>query len=203
MELKQKLLTSSFDFFMKYGIKSVSMDDLARSLGISKKTIYTYVDNKKSLVAETLDEFLQKDEDEVRAIVSESTDAIDCMFKLSRHILKFLRAMKPTLIFDLKKYYPTCWSKVEHKHFGFIYTVIKSNIEQGMAEGYYREDLNAEIIAKIYSAQSHAISDENLFPLDQFQRAELFEEVIKYHMRGIITENGRVRLNQHRNNSKE
>lgn len=203
MELKQKLLTSSFDFFMKYGIKSVSMDDLARSLGISKKTIYTYVDNKKSLVAETLDDFLQKDEDEVRAIVSESTDAVDCMFKLSSHILKFLRAMKPTLIFDLKKYYPTCWSNVEHKHFGFIYTVIKSNIEQGMAEGYYREDLNAEIIAKIYSAQSHAISDENIFPLDQYQRAELFEEVIKYHMHGIITDTGNARLQEYRNHSKE
>lgn len=196
MDLKQKILLSAFDTFLQYGIKSVSMDDLARNLGISKKTIYNFIDNKGELVEIALMNYLQKDQTEIKEIVDTSSDAIDSMVKIAKHILIFLRKMKPTLIYDLKKYYPNSWKMVEELHFGFIYEVVKNNILRGQHEGLYLEDIHADIIAKLYTAKSHAISDEQMFPLEAYQRATLFEEKIKYHMRGIVSDLGSKKLKE-------
>lgn len=196
MDLKQKILLSAFDTFLQYGIKSVSMDDLSRNLGISKKTIYNFIDNKGKLVEETLMNYLQKDQSEINDIIENSSDAIDSMVKIAKHILLFLRKMQPTLIYDLKKYYPNSWKMVEDQHFGFIYGVIKNNILRGQHEGLYLENIHADIIAKLYTAKSHAISDEKMFPLEEYQRATLFEEKIKYHMRGIVSDLGSHKLKE-------
>lgn len=194
MDLKQKILKNAFDTFLQYGIKSVSMDDLSRNLGISKKTIYTIIENKKELVETSIQDYIVKDELEITEIVKNSENAIDSMVKIAKHVMSFLRKMKPSLIYDLKKYYPACWKMIEEQHFGFIYQVTKNNIIRGQKEGLYLTEINPTIIAKLHSAMSHSISDEQVFPLDEFQRASLFEETIKYHMRGIVSDQGREML---------
>ena len=192
METKDKILEQTFNLIMKYGIRSVSLDDIARNIGISKKTIYQFFENKKSLISEVIKAFIQKDKDDILSIIEKSTDALDEMALVAKHVLKFLRGMSPSMMFDTKKYYPQVWALLEEKHFTFILETVKTNILRGQAEGLYKEDVNADIISKLYVRQTLALADESIFPLSQFNRSDLYKNMVTYHIRGIMSDEGRL-----------
>jgi len=194
MEIKDQIVGQTFQLTMKYGVKSVSMDDIAKQLGMSKKTIYQHFENKRDLISSMIFSTIEKDEADIMEIVSKSKDAIDEIVTIARHVIQFLRGMSPTLVYDIQKYYPKEWKRVDIHHDEFIYGVIKGNIERGIKEGWYCEDINPEIIAKIYVGTSHLITDVNAFPLRDFSKSELFQNVITYHMRGIVSDKGRKYL---------
>ena len=191
MNYKEEILEKTFDLVMKYGIKSVSMDDISKSIGISKKTIYQYFENKRALIAEVIDNHIEKDENDVNKIIANSQNAIYEIIDIAKHFLSFLKGMSPTMIYDTQKYYPKQWEKVERQHFGFLSNIIKSNIERGQKEGLYNDDLNPEIIARLYVKQSLAIVDEATFPSNKYKHGELFKTLVTYHIRGLMTNKGR------------
>lgn len=195
-DLRDKIMCAAFNLYLKYGIKSVSMDDIARTLGISKKTIYTVVEKKKDLVFQVLKTYLEEDEAVINKITQDAKDSIEEMLLIAKHVLAFLRAMSPSLLYDLKKYHPGSWNLVEQKHHEFIFNVIRTNLKRGIDEGLYLEDLNPEIVAKLYVHLTHSVADETFFPLEEHNRSELYKEFIKYHMRGIVTTKGRKYLNK-------
>ncbi len=190
MSLKEKIFLTTFDLFLRYGVKSVSMDDICRKLGISKKTIYTVIENKKDLIEKIIQLHITRDEEDIIAITQNSDTAVDEMCKIGRHVIKFLKEMKPSLIYDLQKYYPTAWNMIQNQHYGFIYRTIKTNIERGQKEGLYISSFDSDIIAKLYVEKTHCIADEENFPSSKFSRPQLFEQLFKYHMRGISSEQG-------------
>lgn len=191
MNYKEEILKTTFDLVMKYGIKSVSMDDISNSIGISKKTIYQFFDNKRSLISEMIDDHIKKDENDIKLIIAKSQNAIDELIDIAKHLLSFLKGMSPSMMYDTQKYYPKQWSKVESQHFSFFHNIIKSNIERGQIEGLYNEDLNAEIIARLYIKQTLAIADESTFPVREYDRGELYKTLVTYHIRGLMTSKGR------------
>lgn len=191
METKDKILENTFNLVMKYGIKSVSLDDISRGIGISKKTIYQYFENKKSLISEVIKSFIQKDEKDINTIIDQSKDALDEMALLAKHVLKFLRGMSPSMMFDTQKYYPQVWATIEKQHFTFILETVKTNIKRGQQEGLYQKDVNADITSKLYVRQILALSDESIFPLSEYTRSDLYRNMVTYHMRGIMSEKGR------------
>jgi len=191
MNYKEEILKKTFDLVMRYGIKSVSMDDISKSIGISKKTIYQYFENKRALIAEVLDDHIREDEKDISAITAKSKNAIDEIIEIAKHILSFLKGMSPSMIYDMRKYYPRQWEKVESQHFSFFRSIIKSNIERGQKEGVYNEDVNAEIISRLYVKQTLAIADETTFPSSEYSRSELYKTLITYHIRGLMTTKGR------------
>lgn len=190
MNIKDKIFLTTFDLFLKYGVKSVSMDDICRKLGISKKTIYTVIENKKDLIEKIIKLHLEKDQEDIEEITKSADTAVDEMCKIGRHVIKFLREMKPSLIYDLQKYYPQAWDMIEDQHYNFIYRTIKANLERGQDEGLYLSSFDAEIIAKLYVEKTHCIADEEHFPSMEYTRPQLFEELFMYHMRGISSEKG-------------
>lgn len=191
METKQKILEQTFDLIMKYGIKSVSMDDISRGIGISKKTIYQYFENKKSLIHEVIENHITKDEAEITTIINETKNAIDEMVTIAKHILVFLRSMSPSMMFDTQKYYPKIWERVENQHFTFILNTIVTNIKRGQNEGFYCLDINADIISKMYVRQILTLADETIFPLSKYERSDLYKNLVTYHVRGLLNDNGR------------
>ncbi len=191
MDYKEEILKKTFDLIMKYGIKSVSMDDISKSIGISKKTIYQYFESKRALISEVIDDHIQKDEKDIKIIITKSQDAINEIIEIAKHILSFLKGMSPSMIYDTRKYYPRQWEKVERKHFGFLRNIIKSNIERGQEEGLYNEDVNPEIISRLYVTQTLAIADETTFPSNEYNHGELYKTLITYHIRGLMTHKGR------------
>lgn len=191
MNTKQKILIQTFDLIMKYGIKSVSLDDISRGIGISKKTIYQYFESKRGLIHNVIENHIQNDESDIAEIVTRADNAIDEMVTIAKHILVFLRSMSPSMIFDTKKYYPKIWERYENQHFGFILDIIVTNINRGQEEGLYYLDINAEIISKLYVQQILTLSDETVFPLSTFKRSDLYKQMVTFHLRGLLNDNGR------------
>lgn len=179
---------------MTYGLKSVSMDDLSRKLGISKKTLYQHVGNKEDLVKQVIQKFIEIQQDVIVSIIKDSTDAIEEYLNLSRHFLSTIRQMKPTITYDLQKYYPDSWQIITKDHFNFLKSVIQKNIERGIHQELYRDNVNADIIAKLYISKNHAIANESLFPLQKYSMDELLIEFVRYHLHGIASAKGVKRM---------
>ncbi len=189
--MESKITLAAFNLFLKYGVRSVSLDDISREIGISKKTIYEYFENKKELVDKSIRYYIAKEMKDVCEISENAQNSIDEMMGIARYILSFLREMSASLVYDLRKYYPDSWNFIESEHIKFIQDQIKNNILRGKEDGFYKENINVDVISRLYVAQSRTITDEDIFPTKQFAKAALFQEFIIYHMYGIVSDKGR------------
>jgi len=182
--------------FQQYGIKSVSMDDISRALGISKKTLYTYVNNKQDLVDKIMDMYLQGEHKACDRISQKSKNAIDEIIQVANHVNQRLAKFNPSVVYDLNKYYVSVWAKFQKHKESFIYQMIYENIEKGKKEGLYMDDVNAEVIAKIYINKMEIFLENKVFPQSQYNLVEVYNEFIKYHIRGICSRKGHQTLNK-------
>jgi len=197
MTVKQQILEKAEGLFLRLGIRSVTMEELSRELGISKKTLYQFVDNKADLINQII---LNSTENEKRCIAQfreKSKDAIEEMLAIAEFVLETLRKISPAAIYDLQKYYRESWNAMETMHKKYIYATIRENLERGIEQGIYRADLNPDIIAKLYVGKTSFITDEEVFPLQDYRRDELYEEFINYHIHGIASPKGLELLEQH------
>jgi len=190
MTQTENLLITARNFFMQYGIKSVSMDDLSSKLGISKKTLYQVVDNKEDLVMKVIENHIDMQNQEMEKILEGKHNAIQEMLMFARYIIDLLKNLRPGVTYDLQKYYPSAWKKIESLHKHTIDKIIATNIKKGVKEGVYRKNLNPDIISKLYVAQALQISDESLFPLKKYKMESLIREFIAYHFYGIASPAG-------------
>jgi len=197
METKEKILSKSEALFLRYGIRSVTMDDIARELGISKKTLYQIVDNKADLIKKVLLKYIEEERSSMLEIIQSSGNAIEEMLNIGQHITQVLRKLKPTTLFDLQKYYPESWQMVRALNQEHVYSVIRQNLEKGISQAFYRSNLNADIIARLYVGKTHYLVNEDFFPLRNYERGELYREFILYHMHGILSEKGREWIRTH------
>ena len=175
---------------MRYGIRSITMDEIARRLGISKKTLYQYVENKADLINKVVQQHLQNDMEMCIGIQSTAEDAIHEMILSARHATTQLRELSPTTVYDLKKYYPECWQLIEKMHNEGMYELLKDNLERGIQQGVYRADINTEIIARFHTNQMTLLVDEDIFPLKTYNRQNLMEQFLSYHIHGIASTKG-------------
>ena len=189
--LKDNIVLKARNLFLKYGIKSVAMDDIARELGISKKTLYQHFETKSDLMKSVAEYNLATDIRMIHTIQTDAKDAIDEMFMIAGYVTEELALIQsPTLIFDLQKYYPEMWQLFEQTQHTQVRQHIEHNIERGITEGLYRTEVSANIISRIYSASSLCVIDETNFPIKQFDKIKLFKEFFVYHIRGIATAKG-------------
>ncbi len=191
---RKEILEGAKGLFMRYGIKSVTMDDVARELGISKKTLYQHIDNKDDLITRIIAQHIDDEKETIESITAQASDPIDQVVLIARHVIKKLRQVRPTTMFDLKKYYRDCWSMMDKFHLEYIYSVIRTNIEQGQSMGLYRDDCNPDIIAKLYVGKTLLLTDEEMFPMQNYDRDELYAQYITYHLRGLVSEEGLKKL---------
>ncbi len=196
MTTRDKIASRAHDMYIRLGIRSVSMDDVCRELGISKKTLYKEFENKEDLISAALSTSLEEDMAMCATFKAEASDSIDEMFRLTSYILKRLRALSPSAIHDLRKYYPMQWKLMNDFHHDFVRGMVSENLERGIKQGVYRDDLNVDIVSRFYVLKANIIVDETYFPLDEYRRDLLFQEHIMLHMHGIVTKDGRERLHE-------
>ena len=194
---KEKILKKSEELFLQYGLKSVTMDDLASQLGMSKKTLYQFVKNKSDLIEQVIDLHISDEKAFMKDTREKSKDAVEEMIIVARHYIQELKKLSPTLIYDLKKYYQHLWLLIEQLESDHTYNCIKSNMERGIRQGVYRSDINVDIIAKIYVLSTMSVVNENVFSQKSYKKEDLFTEFIKYHLQGITTEKGLVLYNKY------
>jgi AcrR family transcriptional regulator len=176
---------------MKHGIRSVSMDDLARHLGMSKKTIYQYFENKDNLVSAMILEHCEQEKKEVESILLNSDNALDQMQMIARMALRTLDEVSSGTMFDLQKYYRTQWIAITDLHKTLIHSVIKQNIEQGINEGIYRVDIDADIIARLYGEMAFSVINIEVFPLKEYSMQEVYKQAFHYHINAILSSKGK------------
>jgi TetR/AcrR family transcriptional regulator, cholesterol catabolism regulator len=186
----KNILLKVRELYMKYGIKSITMDDVARELGISKKTLYLYVTDKEDLVGKFIDTEIELRKKQICNCFRIGYNAIEELFEISVFMNKMIRDQNPATDYDLKKYYPQHYQKIVKTKREGIYSYILLNLKKGIKEGLYRKDLNEEIIAKLYLSRSENIHSNELFTVEEFTSVKLFIELLNYHVRGIATEKG-------------
>jgi len=166
-ELK-KILASARDLYMKYGIKSITMDDVARELAISKKTLYQYVTDKDDLVGKVIDNEILIRQEEICKCFRIGYNAIEELFEISIFMNNLMRNQNPATQYDLKKYYPEHYQKTEKARREGIYEYIHLNLKKGIKEGLYRDDMNKEVIAKLYLWRAENVHLDDLFTKEEF-----------------------------------
>lgn len=189
-EKESKVVENATGIFMKYGIKSVNMDDMSRYLGMSKKTLYLFVKDKEDLVRKAVAHFCTKEDSEIRNICHQGLNAIDESLEIMRWVLNVLKNVHPSVNFDLEKYHPEVARAMKDNRHRAIYDCIRLNMKRGQREGLYRKDFNAEVIAKMYIARIDIIFDQDLFPIENHNLSDLYREMFKYHIRGIASTDG-------------
>jgi AcrR family transcriptional regulator len=187
-ETKSDILKTTESLFNQFGIKSVSMDDVASKLGVSKKTLYKYYNSKDELVKEVL---LNKLGTFHGCIIQIQTDgdAIDEVLSVFKNVSEVMSKNNPVMIYDLKKYYPKAFSLFEEFRNQKIREHFLNNLKRGVAEGLYRKNVNGELLARIYFNIIEFISGPDLVEIEPDFRKR-YSEVFVYHLRGICSEKG-------------
>ncbi len=175
----QKILDQATILFMQYGVKSLTMDDLARHMGMSKKTLYQVVSDKAELVARGIQCYLDNDHCELEQIHTESENAIEEMFLIAQRVSEHLRKMHPSIMFDLEKYYPKAFQLFEEYKMKVLMSSVARNIENGIKQGLYRDNVNIPIVAGIYIGRMDLMFDQQLFPASKYSPTDVYFEVIR------------------------
>lgn len=184
------------DLYRQYGIKSVTMDDVSRHLGISKKTLYSYVKDKRELVELTIEAQLQHHKMMEENLSNETAGALDELQLVYEFARKTLRGMNPSYQYDLNKYYPFLCERLMGFKKDYLYNKIKENLIKGKQENIYRAEIDEEIIARMHAAQQMSLSKLNREEAMYFSGQRIFEELFIYHVNAILNDNGRELLKQ-------
>ena len=176
--------------YQKYGIKSVTMDDVAHELGISKKTLYQYVKDKNDLVEHVVNLELEEGLMSSKNADWDKLNAIEEMQEVHKMVDRMIKTHNPSTEYDLKKYYPEEYQKVQKVRRERIYNFMLNNIRKGKTEGLYRSEINEEYITKMHVSRVENAFDNNIFTSDEMSSSALFYEVFIYHIRGIASEKG-------------
>jgi DNA-binding XRE family transcriptional regulator len=190
----KNILSKVRELYMKYGIKSITMDDVAEELGISKKTLYQYVTDKDDLVGKFIENEIELRMKGICNCFRLGFNAIEELFEISLFMNKLMREQNPATEHDLKKYYPQHFQKVVKTRREGMFKYILLNLKKGKEEGLYRDDMDEEIIAKLYLSRAESININDLYTVEEFTSIKIFIELLIYHVRGIATEKGIIVL---------
>jgi TetR/AcrR family transcriptional regulator, cholesterol catabolism regulator len=178
------------NLFFKYGVRSISMDDISRDTGISKKRLYSIFKSKNNLVEKLLE--LERVNFEIifSTYNFEGVNAIDILLIVSKEVSDKFTDVSPSMTYDLNKYYPEIYHKHIEERIEFIFGKIKINLEKGINQGVYRDDLSIELVARLYIRRLIDLHNPEIFPADKFSFQTLFDVMFDNFIRGIANEKG-------------
>lgn len=190
-ENKEKIISAAEGLFMKFGFRSVTMDDVARDVSMSKKTLYQYFENKDSLVTAVTEHYLKLEEEEYSSIADEAKDAIEELHGIANCMRNNMVKMNPSLLFDLKKFHANAWNRFLVFKDQFIKNHVKNNLLRGIDEGFYRSDIDAEILAVFRVEQVQMLFENTVFSNDKFDLAKVQLHLFEHFIYGILSHKGR------------
>lgn len=176
--------------FLSLGFKSVTMDDIAAALGISKKTIYQHFANKTELVEAVTFELFEKISTGIDAILSSGKNPIEEIFTVRKFLIQNLNNENASPFYQLQKFFPDLHTALRQRQFEKMHKGMIQNLERGVAQGFYRKDIDIEFISRIYFTGLSGIKDMDIFPSSKFRPEELTLKFLEYHFRGIVTPAG-------------
>ncbi len=190
MDLTSEIIFRAKSLFIRCGVKSVTMDDLAKGMGISKKTLYEQIPSKATLIEQMIHQHIKEEKKTLVQIKAQAQNAVEEMILIARYVTKMMQQVSPNIVFEIKKYYWESWKKLEKLNNEHVFHVIQQNLKNGIEQGYYRPDLPVEIIARHYVTLTSSIVDHEIFSANIFSMDRIFKETMLYHLRGITTPAG-------------
>jgi len=191
MEVKDRILEKAADLFMRYGIRSITMDEIAAQLGISKKTIYQFFTDKDEIVEGVIDKEIQKNEDECKRFRANSEDAVHEIFVALDEMEEMLKGMNPLIMYDLEKHHPKAFKKFKNHKYQFMYTVIRENLERGLREDVYRTGMDIDIISKQRIETAFMGFNQDVFPHNRYRVSIVCYELALMYLHSITNAGGK------------
>ena len=190
-EAKRKIIKGAESLFMRYGVRTISMDDIARHLTVSKKTLYQHFEDKEDLVKVVCEAHIDNIMQECERLRVSSINAIDEISKLQEMMRNKLAEMNPAFFMDLQKFHPSAWEVwIQHRQ-NFMQKSIVRNLKQGIEEGYFRPEIHLDVLAPMRMALVQIPFDDKLYPPSQFKLAEVQVQIFEHFVYGILTDKGR------------
>jgi AcrR family transcriptional regulator len=190
VETHQRIQEQAKALFTKYGIRSVSMDDIAGDLGMSKKTIYQFFADKDELVDAVVEQDIREMQTDCTYCFSESANAIDEIFMTMDRILDHFRELNPMILYDLQKFHFNSFKKFKENKDTFLLEIIRKNIQRGIQEELYRPDLNVEVLSRYRLESMMAPFNIDVFPPSKFNLADVTLVIIEHFVFGLASLKG-------------
>ncbi len=190
LDIKDKILKGSEELFRRYGIRSISMDDIARHLSVSKKTLYQHFADKEDLVVAVSKSHLQSQHEVFQTVKAASANSIEHLAKISVCMKQEMDMVNPAMLFDIQKFHPKAWAIWLNFKKELIQEVV-DNLKQGIDEGYIREDVNPEIFAVLRVETIQAAFTEELFQEKKFKLSEIHTQLFDHFVYGLVTDKGK------------
>jgi AcrR family transcriptional regulator len=191
LELKDKILKGAEELFMRFGVRSISMDDIARHLSVSKKTLYQHFEDKEELIMMVSKSHLERDQKEFESIRDKSKNPIEELALFSVCMKKDMETLNPSLLYDLQKFHPKAWGVwLDFKNNYIIQSVVR-NLKQGIADGYIRPEVDPQVLAIIRVELVQMGFNPEIFPQDKFKLTEVQLQIFDHFVFGLVTDKGR------------
>ncbi|HNQ11578.1 MAG TPA: helix-turn-helix domain-containing protein [Bacteroidia bacterium] len=196
MSTTDKILDGAHHLFYQYGIRSVTMDDIASHLGMSKKTIYQYFPDKNKIVVELNDKLMGEHECRLIEIKNNAKNAIDEIISIMTYLRAFISEIHPAVFFDMQKYHEEAWKKYLNFKECCMIKMVEDNLKWGQEEGLYRKDMDINIIAIMRLHQVQMAFDQNVFSPKRFKLENVQMQMLSHFMHGITTLKGHKLINK-------
>lgn len=201
VDIRDNIIKTAEELFIRHGFRRITMDDIARELAISKKTIYQYFKDKNEIVCSVTSKYLGQEKCQILELEGESENVIEYLVKLNKQLRRHVGTINPVAMDDLRRYFPEGWKiYLQFKQDVFLKSIIKI-LSQGIDEGYFRSDIDPEVLAIMRMEQIQMAFDENLFPRNRFDFTEVQGQFLRHFMAGILTEKGRTLLKHYSNST--
>ncbi len=196
---KKEILDEISDLFVQYGIKSVTMDEISRTLGMSKKTLYCIFNSREGLVEQAIQHLYEKYSKITFDLYNSKMNSIQIMLELHKCNLESLKKINPSFEFDLRKYHTNLYNRIKADKIVMFKNLFKQNITKGKEEGLYRENIDEEIIARLFIASMDSFYTTDHFSTDDLYSENVVTQVFLYHLHGIASIKGIEYLNTNLN----
>ena len=198
MEADERILAIAKDLYWKYGIKSITMDDIGKEIGMSKKTIYQYFPDKDEVVLQVIKKELESNKKVCNAIIAKSENAVHEVVLMMELMGGMISEVNIKLFFDLQKYHPEAWKLYKEFKEKYALKCIEDNLNKGIKEGLYRPEINVKIIARLRSYQIEMAYNASIFPTDKFSILDIQLQMMEHFLIGISTVKGHRMINKYK-----
>lgn len=196
MKTKERILKGAEELFIRLGIKSITMDEIAQHLGMSKKTIYRFYKDKDDVVHQLMTQTLEGNCKIFSEIQRKSKDIIEEVFLCMKQMQIMFSNRNPVMFYDLQKYYPQTWKLFRDFKTNFILKMVEETLRKGIKDGYVREDINVKILARLRIEEIEMGFSQTVFPLDKYNITEVQLNMAEHFLYGICTLKGHKLINK-------
>ena len=190
IDLKKSIVITSTELFLTLGFKSVTMDDIAEEMKISKKTIYTFFANKEALVQSVVFSMYSYITTNLTQIREKANNPISELYEVKMFIMHQLKGEKTSPQHQLRKYYPNIHNELQKKQFDFMTKSVKKSLTKGVEMKLFRSSIDIDFISRMYFNGMVGIKNVDMFPIENYSPEQLMENYLDYHLRDIVTEVG-------------